>query len=218
MLTQVQKHQLVKWINNMKHYLFFDTETSGLPQRYSVPFHVSLDNWPRIVSLSWILTDSEGNEISKGSSIVKPDGFLIEKGSIRIHGITQEKALKEGMPLKQVLLNFLEDYQRFFDNTILVAHNMNFDCNVLFSELMRTFPEHSWMGLKPTICTMLSLTNFCELPGRPGYKWPKLEELHWILFNKGFDNAHNSMADTEALKRCFFEALKYENAKKALLS
>lgn len=48
-------------------------------------------------------------------------------------------------------------------------------------------------------------------------KWPKLEELHYILFQKGFDNAHNSMADTEALKRCFFEALKHENAKKALL-
>lgn len=195
-------------------YLFFDTETSGLPNSYRLPYHKDLENWPRLVTISWILTAQDGTEYARGNHIVKPNGFKIQAS--HIHGITQEKAESEGKDLKTVLMWFLQDYQQF-DDTVLVAHNMNFDFNVLFSELMRTFPEHKWTSLVPNICTMESLTEFCGIESSYGFKWPKLEELHYILFQKGFDNAHNSMADTEALKRCFFEALKHENAKKALL-
>ncbi len=38
-----------------------------------------------------------------------------------------------------------------------------------------------------------------------GYKRPKLEELHLLLFDEDFDNAHDALADTEACMRCFFE-------------
>lgn len=204
-------------MNDMTHYLFFDTETAGLPKSWSMPWHKDLDNYPRLVTLSWILADENEEEISRGDYLIKPDGFQIGAGSTKIHGITTEKALQEGIELRRALLYFLEDFQQF-DEVVLVAHNMNFDFNVMWSELARVFTAHDWKGLVKTICTMQNLTEWCALPGSYGFKWPKLQELHWILFKKEFDNAHNSMADTEALKRCFFEALKYEDAKKALLS
>ena len=68
-------------------YLFFDTETTGLPKRYNAPMD-DLDNWPRLVQVAWILFDEEGKEIVSNSYIVRPEGFIIPKESSLIHGIT----------------------------------------------------------------------------------------------------------------------------------
>lgn len=54
-------------------YLFFDTETTGIPQNYKAPC-TDTDNWPRLVQLGWILTDGEGQELGRGNRIVRPDG------------------------------------------------------------------------------------------------------------------------------------------------
>ena len=64
--------------------------------------------------------------------------------------------------------------------------------------------------LKPKICTMKCSTDFCKLPGKKGFKSPRLSELHQVLFGTGFDNAHNAMADVEATARCFWK-LKEKN-------
>jgi DNA polymerase-3 subunit epsilon len=52
---------------------------------------------------------------------------------------------------------------------------------------------------------MDSTTNFCTLPGPYGYKWPKLEELHYKLFNTTFTGAHNAAMDIEMTAKCFWE-------------
>lgn len=55
-------------------------------------------------------------------------------------------------------------------------------------------------------------TEFCAIPGGKGgkYKWPKLEELHEILFGEKFDMAHNAAADVEATARCFLELVRLD--------
>jgi DNA polymerase III subunit epsilon len=58
---------------------------------------------------------------------------------------------------------------------------------------------------KNRICTMKSTTNFCAINGPYGYKWPKLSELHFKLFNTGFEEAHNAAVDINATARCFWE-------------
>jgi hypothetical protein len=55
---------------------------------------------------------------------------------------------------------------------------------------------------------MRATIQFCALPfpsGRKGCKFPKLEELHRILFNEEFAGAHDAMADVSATARCYFE-------------
>ena len=42
-------------------YLFFDTETTGLPKDYNKPY-TDVDNFPRLVQLSMIYFDSETKE------------------------------------------------------------------------------------------------------------------------------------------------------------
>ena len=52
--------------------------------------------------------------------------------------------------------------------------------------------------------------NICMLPGGKGgnYKFPTLSELHFKIFGKNFNEAHNASADVDATARCLFELLR----------
>ncbi len=56
------------------------------------------------------------------------------------------------------------------------GHGINFDAAVLGAEFLRAKLANPLTSRKQ-ICTMLSTTNFCRLPGSRGYKWPKLIEF-----------------------------------------
>jgi len=181
-------------------YLFFDTETTGLPKSWKAPVS-DLDNWPRMIQLAYLLSDSEGNKMAGGDFIIKPVGFTIPDEAARIHGISTDRAEREGKDLKAVLSEFQMAVDRA---TYLVAHNMSFDEKIVGAEFLRNKLQNG-VQAKRRICTMQSSTNYCALPGPYGYKWPKLEELHQKLFQKGFDEAHNAAADVSAMTKCFWE-------------
>ena len=65
---------------------------------------------------------------------------------------------------------------------------------------------------KQVVDSMTHSVDYCALPGGRGgkFKYPKLEELHFKLFGKGFSTAHNACADVEATTRCFFGLLHNE--------
>ena len=67
-------------------HLFFDVETTGLPFNYKAPY-TQLDNWPRIVQLSWLIADFDGAILKESDNIIKVD-FEIPQEVSRIHGIT----------------------------------------------------------------------------------------------------------------------------------
>lgn len=76
-------------------YLFFDTETTGLPKRYDAPSS-DLENWScRLVQLSWLMEDDSKTLLSQGDLIIKPDGFEIPKQASDVHGITTEWHLRK---------------------------------------------------------------------------------------------------------------------------
>lgn len=55
-----------------KLYIFFDTETTGVPRDYKAPT-TDTRNWPRMVQLGWILMDSKENKLSQKDYIIRPD-------------------------------------------------------------------------------------------------------------------------------------------------
>lgn len=181
-------------------YLFFDTETTGLPKSYKAPVS-DLKNWPRLIQIAWLVTDDGGNEIKSTEYIIKPDGFAIPGEAAKIHGITTEIASKLGVDLKPVLKEIAADIS---GAVTLFAHNMQFDEMILGAEFLRMGAFNCLDG-KPRKCTMKASTDFCQIPGPYGNKWPKLQELHARLFQKGFDNAHNALADVRACSKCYFE-------------
>lgn len=181
-------------------YLFFDTETTGLPKNWKAPLS-DLNNWPRMVQLAYLLYDNNGKMISGGDYIIKPVGYTIPAEVAKIHGITTERALREGVALLGVLQEFNEMIN---DANVLVAHNISFDEKIVGAEFLRHKMPDS-IAPKKKICTMQSSTNFCAISGPYGYKWPKLSELHYKLFNYHFEEAHNAAADINATAKCFWE-------------
>jgi DNA polymerase III epsilon subunit-like protein len=181
-------------------YLFFDTETTGLPRNWKAPV-TDVNNWPRLVQLAYLLYDYDGNKISDGDYIIKPVGFTIPAEATKIHGITHERAIKEGQPIAVVLQHF---HTLIEQATSLVAHNMSFDEKIVGAEFLRNKMPNS-LTSKNKICTMQSTTNFCAISGPYGYKWPKLSELHYKLFKTYFEEAHNAAVDITATAKCFWE-------------
>lgn len=185
-------------------YLIFDTETTGLPQNYSAPL-TDFDNWPRCVQLAWQVHDETGKLISEGDYIVKPDGFTIPFNSEKVHGISTERAQKEGIPLQDVMDFFNSDLEKC---TFVIGHNLDFDLSIMGSEFLRMERDNPLQD-KIAIDTKDESTEYCAIPGGRGrYKWPTLAELHDKLFEVGFEEAHNAAADVDATARAFLELVR----------
>lgn len=181
-------------------YLFFDTETTGLPKNWKAPV-TAVNNWPRLVQLAYLYYDKDGKQIDGGDFIIKPEGFIIPAEASKVHGISHERALEEGKPLNSVLKIFAELIE---ESEFLIAHNISFDEKIIGAEFIRNKMPNT-IEKKKKICTMQSSTDFCAIPGPYGNKWPKLSELHIRLFGLDFNEAHNAAADIGATAKCFWE-------------
>lgn len=186
------------------NFLFFDTETTGIPRDYKAPC-TNTDNWPRLVQLGWILSDDQGTVLRCGNKIVRPEGFVIPTEASAVHGITTERALTEGEDLRVVIHSFGRDLN---EAHCLVGHNIDYDLHIVGSEYHRLGYDYRVMFARPYVCTMQSTIEYCNIPGKYGPKWPKLQELHLRLFDREFSDAHDAMADIAATKDCFFELLR----------
>jgi DNA polymerase-3 subunit epsilon len=178
--------------------LIFDTETTGRPKNSDAPIH-DLNNWPRLVQLAWQVYDSEQNLTKEHDFIIEPNGFSIPIEASNINNITTDKAKEVGVDINFVLGLFCQSINEV---DLLVAHNYSFDYGVIASELFRNGFENV-LKLKGHVCTMKSSTEFCQISGPNGYKWPTLEKLYAVLFNEAC-KVHNALDDVKATAKCFW--------------
>ena len=186
-------------------FLTFDTETTGLPKNFKADISDS-DNWPRLVQLAWQLNNQKGELLSSDSIIIKPDGFTIPYNSEKVHGISTEIAIKEGIELNDAILKFESDLKK---SKYIIGHNINFDIKILGAEHYR-LQFKSELEKKNKIDTGFISKKFCNLKGGfgGGLKMPKLIEMYEILFGEKFSDAHDASYDVNATAKCFFELVK----------
>lgn len=184
--------------------LFFDTETTGM-----LLFGQGADHpgQPDIVQLAMILSDKD-KIMAEASFIVDARMFnktwKLDAKAAEIHGITEEDIKASGLSLASVLQVM---HDMLFHADTVVCHNTSFDIAVVQASAHRSKQQDVWerlLGL-PSFCTMQKSTSLCKLPGKRGYKWPKLQELHQFLFNEPFTGAHDALADVRATRRCYYE-------------
>lgn len=212
----------------MTKILIFDTETTGLPKSYTVNYNV-LNLWPYIVQFSYIIYDCQSKRLIKiQDNIIKvPKEINISEECINIHGITNELSQNQGIPIEVAIKDFMDDIKTV---ELVVAHNMEFDLNLLKVEIMRKVTENLIDSEKKEInlkylnvlskemnyyCTMQNSIQLCNIKrmnkkGKEYTKFPKLSELHEKLFQIIPHNLHNSLNDVLVCLRCFYK-LKYDD-------
>ena len=188
-----------------RKYLLFDVETNGLPvKRYSSL--KNYDNWPRVVQIAWGIYEENGKLLKIKDYIIKPNNFTITKESEKIHRISHEYAFKNGSDIKTVLSEFICDLSSV---EYIIAHNLDFDYKVISCEINRLNLKSNINNLKK-ICTMQCSTDFCKLGEQKNnkYKWPKLSELYYKIFNEIPEGVHNALVDIEICNACLKELIK----------
>ncbi|RYZ81285.1 MAG: PHP domain-containing protein, partial [Proteobacteria bacterium] len=189
-------------------YLIFDTETTGLPKRWDAPISDTA-NWPRAIQIAWQLHDALGNLVEHQDFLIRPEGFNIPYDAERIHGISTELAIEQGIALSTAL----EKFQSALSKTkFIVGQNVGFDINIMGCEFYR-LGINAGLSELPVLDTCTEVTaELLKIPGGRGgkFKLPTLTELHQYLFNTPFSEAHNATADVEATTRCFLELIRRE--------
>jgi DNA polymerase III epsilon subunit-like protein len=188
------------------YLLFFDLETTGLPIRESFnvyPNYKELKYYDssRVISLAFYLYDDKQHLLSKSYNIIYPD---FEVKNSEIHKITENIAKTEGIRWNDII-EVIDTYISKAD--FLVGHNVDFDINVLASELFRrNYPQLADKLLKKKkVCTMTIGKNITRINnGYKEFKFPKLSELYQHLFNEEMKDAHNAAADVENTIKCYF--------------
>jgi len=196
--------------------LIFDTETTSLPPKNTPVNHV--DKWPFIIQLSWVIYNDETNQVEEEMDNIISLGthIPISPESTAIHGITSELSRAKGIAIEVALF----DFKRAADRCgVIVAHNLEFDMNMVKVELHRNRYLHFRFPMIE-YCTMKAGTNLCQIKkmwddGTVSLKYPKLIELHRHLF--GSEEAdpiglHNSKIDVEVCLKCYLKIKENEKS------
>jgi DNA polymerase III alpha subunit (gram-positive type) len=181
----------------MKKILVFDTETTGLNPKVN-----------EIAQIAWQVYSQEGD-------LQLEQNFYLDcqiGDSFIYHGISQNIINEFAIPHKEVFKYFFDSVK---DVDMIVCHNYHYDSSMLKGTIEKrnlvkfALDLTNFLAKKHT-CTMLSTTDFCKLPNprfKTNYKFPKLEELHRILFKTEFEGAHNALCDVIATAKCYFALL-----------
>lgn len=194
--------------------LVFDTETTGIIPKKEGNEIPDKSKYPYIVQISFIIYETQTKELVKSYDFIIDTAkyITIPDETINVHGITNEKSINEGVPIKKALQAFINE---LYCCDYLVAHNLNFDTSMIKIELerMKIDPDKILKSDKlkrvEHYCTMIKGRYLCKIPivnektGNTYYKSPKQYELHNHLFGTIPENLHNSFHDILVCLRIF---------------
>ena len=106
-----------------------------------------------------------------------PDDAVISEKSIEIHKITREKSRELGNDIRSSLLFF---FTSLADADLLVGHNITFDLNMVYAEIMRCPELIKYIPLleeKRKFCTMKETVAFCCIPLKNSNSYNRLKNL-----------------------------------------
>ena len=181
--------------------LFFDTETTGIPDR-AAKWDVDFADYPHIVQLAWMR-----GEIVE-SHIIRPDGWEIPEDTTAIHGITTEFAREHGEEFAFVVDRFIEDCH---DAGLICAHNIHFDTSIIKANIIRELGREyydcndveSALYKGKRIDTMRPTMKWVDARTETNrIKFPRLEELYDRCFPGETFQAHDALEDVKAVARC----------------
>lgn len=179
--------------------LIFDTSAAGRPKSYKKP-STDTFNWPRMIHISWLAYDDDGNLAEDKDYLIKNHASEIPENMLRHHKVSLEEIEERGKDIEEVLLEFRDIVDKA---DYIFSFNLNYNENIVGAEYARYNINHR-LHQSERYCLMQEATYFCKIPGTEGrYKWPTLTELHTKCFGAGFVGVNNARNDLLAATKCF---------------
>ena len=181
--------------------LFFDTETTGIPDR-AHKWDVDFMEYPHVVQMAWI----HGCKVE--NHIIRPDGWEIPQETVDVHGITTEYALEHGEPFASVVDMFIQDCH---DAGLICGHNIHFDTGIVKANILRELGREYYdandvetaLYKGKRIDTMRPTMKWVDARMANGrLKFPNLGELYSRCFPGETFPAHDAIEDVKAVARC----------------
>jgi DNA polymerase III epsilon subunit-like protein len=171
-------------------YYAIDTETTGLPTTRAKPSADNIGHYDkcRLLSFALVEFDKDGKEQSAVHFYRKPEGF--EVAATEIHGITTEIAESQGETFEHIY-NFICSVIEMTEVCTFVGHNIQFDMNVIKSEIIRAGFDFTCLDKVREVCTLKLYKNIM-------FKPIKLTLLYEQLLKKPLDGAHGALPDARA--------------------
>lgn len=189
---------------------FFDTETSGLPNKKSPRIELQ----PHIMQLAISLYDKDRRPVYEVSTLVAlPEGAMCSPEALDTHGITPELSRKYGVLPKTAIALLRHACMRA---DLVVAHNLQFDEKLVGFACERNNESFSPLDSKEKFCTLEATTNILRIPPTESmikwghgdkFKSPKLEEAYRFFFGEEISGAHDALVDTRACARVYYHLL-----------
>lgn len=152
------------------------------------------------IQIAWEKLNQYGEVLDKACCFIKGVEHINEKYQPLF---TVEQVNSEGVAMEIVMTYFVSLIE---PNTVLVAHNADFDVGLLERCAINEHQRNQIRGCKK-FCTLTASTIFCKLfnPWKPNsYKYPKLSELA-AKCEIPFDQSklHDAQYDVELCRACF---------------
>jgi DNA polymerase III epsilon subunit-like protein len=195
---------------------------------------VDISTFPYILQLSFVTINEANHHIQNvyDELIKLPEGFIIDPFVTSIHGITNEMINKKGKDdeteFNIVMTNYLQSkkiigHNVSFDITMLLVaiirilqkyKNMEDDYDEVTATKMIKWSVYyenlygSWKYKHE--CTMKPNVRLCNIWVKRKnsecmfLKFPKLAELHFVLFHSNVKSLHNSLTDVFVCLRCYY--------------
>ncbi len=181
-----------------KYTLFIDTEASGLPVNWGLPYSAG-NNWPHIVQIAWLIYDDARNLVKEQNHYLHTEGITITQSAIETHGLTLEFLAENGeQPAKimEILANDLVEYE-----PTVVGHFLQLDYYLMGAAFYRS-GVYNPLGKLPVFCTMVATT---QLLRSPSTRQLRLGDLYYMLFKADLEHQHDALHDAKATAESFFE-------------
>ena len=167
--------------------ILLDFETTGL----TLPSSSDLELQPKIIEIGAIKVTESMNVVAELSELIDPKQEISAEIT-KITGIKPEQ-LKGKRHIEEIIPELAEF---FLGASTLIAHNLAFDRDVLYFELLRCGWERRFPFPPNQICTVDSTMH---IKGRR----MKLTELYEHTQGKPLAQTHRALDDVKALFECY---------------
>ena len=152
------------------------TETNGLHQLDEPVSKKNIFGFARLICLNYLIgyrKDNKFVKLKEVREILEPKCINFDKEAQKYHGISQEKAKKNGIDSKIIMNNFFEDLKNV---KVIVSHNLPFHIRAIQTECYKT-------------CTYINFSNYILIDTINFYhkfEFMNLKKLATKVLNKDY--------------------------------